>query len=263
MYIPKADLGYGFNNTTLPPKRIVIFSGAGISQPSGIQTFRDSDGLWENHKIDEVCNINTWKNNFELVHEFYNQRREQLKNVEPNAAHFMVAEIVEKYGKDNVYNITQNIDDLFERAGCKEDEIMHVHGNLTKLHCQACGEIWDIGYSKFNTEIDRCPKCNSLKGVKPKIIFFGESAPMYSYMYRAFEYLKNPDSIFIIIGTMGNVVTLTAPLKNKCTTILNNMEPSDYLPETLFTKTYFESCITAVEKIKEDVENFIKTSESR
>lgn len=253
MYIPKASFGY---KGSIPDKKIIIFSGAGLSQPSGIQTFRDADGTWNNHKIEDVCDERTWKKNFNLVHSFYNDRRKQLADAEPNIAHKTIARIVEKYGKDNVYNITQNVDNLLERGGCKENEVMHVHGNLTKLECEACGNQWDIGYTEFNNDTDKCPKCGSVKGTRPKIVFFYGSAPMYSYMYRAGDYTMNPDSIFVCIGTMGNVVDVNSTflMGTPCHKILNNMEPSKDLPEELFNLVYYESCETAITKIEKDID---------
>jgi len=251
VYIPKVEFEY-INGSKIPPKKIIILSGAGISQPSGIKTFRDTNGLWENYNIDEICNEYTWKKNFELVHEFYNQRRVQLKEVQPNEAHKTIARIVKKYGKENVFNITQNVDDLFERAGI---EALHVHGELTKMECTACGNIWDIGYRKFDIKKDRCPKCNSLKGVKPKIVFFNGQAPMYSYMFRAFDYAMNPDSIVIIVGTMGNVIPINHMIMNTpCKCFLNNMESSEHLDEKLFDEIFYESCITAMPKIEQKID---------
>jgi len=258
MYIPKAEFKE-VNGKRIPEKKIIIFSGAGISQPSGIETFRDTDGLWENHKIEDICTESTWKRNFEDVHEFYNQRRVQLGEVQPNEAHKAVQRIVEKYGADNVINVTQNVDDLFERAGV---EALHVHGELTKMECEACGNQWDIEYFKFNTEHDRCPDCKSLKGVRPKIVFFGGQAPMYSYMFRAFDYTMNPDSIVVVVGTMGNVVSVEQMIMGTpCTCILNNMEASKDLPEKLFDKIYYESCETAMQKIEKDIDELWNTDE--
>lgn len=257
MFIPRAN----YNN---PEKKIIIFSGAGLSAESGISTFRDTNGLWENHKIEEVCTEATWKQNFDLIHDFYNQRRLQLAEVVPNAAHEAIARIQDKF-KDNCYVITQNVDDLLERAGVPQ--VLHVHGELTKLDCTACGHKWDIGYTEFS----RCPKCDSLKGVRPSIVFFGGSAPMYSYMFRAFEYLQNPESILIVIGTMGNVVPIrhiigreirkskemsfVKSIKGKA--ILNNLEASEYLPENLFNHVFYEKASETLPKIEEFLdENF-------
>ena len=117
-------------------KGLIIFSGAGISAESGINTFRDTNGLWENHSIKEVCSENTWKHNFEAVHTFYNQRRVQLSEVQPNNAHKVVATLKKQYG-DDCYVITQNVDDLFERAGC--EDVLHVHGELKKWNVPHVG----------------------------------------------------------------------------------------------------------------------------
>ncbi len=235
-------------------KKIIIFSGAGISAESGINTFRDIDGLWENHKIEEICYASNWKKNFELVHKFYNQRRIQLNQVQPNKAHYIVSEIKQKYG-DDCYVVTQNVDDLFERAGC--EDVLHVHGELTKMKCTACGNVWDIGYKEFNTSEDRCPNCYSLQGVKPNVIFFGEDAPKYREMYRAFDAVSSKDSIAVVIGTMGNVVVVDELLKYKlCKKILNNLEPSEYINDEIFNKVYYENATLVIDKIQQDIFNY-------
>ena len=235
-------------------KKIIIFSGAGISAESGINTFRDTNGLWEKHHIEEICTENTWKQNFEAVHTFYNQRRIQLNQVKPNKAHETVATLKKIYGAD-CYVITQNVDDLFERAGC--EDVLHVHGELQKMECTACGNIWDIGHNIFDIEKDRCPKCNSLKGVKPYIVFFGGFASKYREMYRAFEAAKHKDSIVVIIGTMGNVINIENLLENKLgKKILNNLEPSDYIDDNLFDKVYYDKATKTLIKIEEDIQYF-------
>jgi len=235
-------------------KKILIFSGAGISAESGISTFRDSNGLWNNHNIEEICSQDTWKHNFEAIHTFYNQRRIQLDEVQPNKAHHLVAKIKQQYG-DDCYVITQNVDDLFERAGCID--VLHVHGELTKMECTACGHVWNIGYDLFDTQKDRCPKCNSLKGVKPYIVFFGGHAPEYRTMYKAFESARHRDSIVVVIGTMGNVINIESLIKNKlCTKILNNLEPSEYIDDTIFNKVYYDKVTTTHSKIEEDIQHF-------
>lgn len=235
-------------------KKIIIFSGAGISQPSGISTFRDSNGLWENHKIEEICNENAWKNNFEAVHKFYNQRRTQLAEVQPNIAHKTVAKIIEKYGEENVINVTQNVDDLFERAGV---EALHLHGDLTRLKCEACGHNWSVGHQAFNIETDRCSKCNSLKAVRPDIVFFYGHAPNYIEMYKAFDYTMHKNSIVIVIGTMGNVVNISQMLwSTPCKKILCNMEESEYIKTDNFDAVYYESVETAIHKIVQNIEDW-------
>ncbi len=225
-------------------KKILIFSGAGISAESGISTFRDSNGLWENYNVEDICTQSTWEKNFELVHQFYNQRRAQLNSVEPNLAHKTVAKIKQIYG-DDCYVITQNVDDLFERAGC--EDVLHVHGELTKMECTKCGNIWDIGYEEFDVSADICPNCSSHKGVKPYIVFFGGSAIKYRDMYRAFDICSNKDSIVVIVGTMGNVVFVEDFLRHKpCKKILNNLNQSMYLDANIFDEVYYENATTAL-----------------
>jgi len=255
MYIPKADFGYGKSDgRRVPEKKIVVFTGAGISAPSGISTFRDANGLWENHKIEEICNENTWRDNFEAVHKFYNERRMQLSTVKQNVSHEAIVKLIEKYGANNIYNITQNVDDLFERAG---GDVLHVHGELTKMECEGCNHVWEIGYNAFDVHKDVCPNCKKVEDVRPKIVFFYGQAPMYTYMMRAFDYTMNPDTIVVVIGTMGNVVDVNNMLVGTpCKKILCNMEPSRDLPTGMFDKVYFESCETAIHNIVSDIDKY-------
>lgn len=238
-------------------KKLIIFSGAGISAESGINTFRDTNGLWENHSIKEICSEYTWKQNFEAVHSFYNQRRVQLSEVQPNNAHKVVATLKKQYG-DDCYVITQNVDDLFERAGC--EDVLHVHGELGKMECTACGNIWDLEHKIFDIERDRCPKCHSLRGVKPYIVFFGGQAPLYRDMYKAFESARHKDSIVVIIGTMGNVVNVESFIEHElCKKILNNLEPSEHIDDTIFDKVYYEKATTALLEIEKNIQDFWNT----
>lgn len=247
---------YGKNKIT--PK-IIVFSGAGLSAESGISTFRDSNGLWENYKIDEICNEYTWKQNFEKVHNFYNERRTQLANVQPNEAHKTIKRMHDKFGDDLII-ITQNVDDMLERAGIPRENILHLHGFLTEMECKACGYNWDISYYEFNIETDRCPKCDSLKGVKPNIVFFNGQAPMYTYLYRALEYLEHPDSKLIIIGTMGNVVPVDEFTRHihKSKKILNNLEESEFINAGNFEHVFYEPASTALPKIEEILKDWSK-----
>ncbi|NOX15194.1 MAG: NAD-dependent deacetylase, partial [Epsilonproteobacteria bacterium] len=147
---------------------------------------------------------------------------------------------------------TQNVDDLFERAGCKD--VIHVHGELTKMECRACGNFWDIGYKKFDTTKDRCPKCGSLKGAKPFIVFFGGQSPQYISMYRAFERCENSESLLIVVGTMGNVVPIDSLIEGtSCKKILNNLEKSSYINDKLYDEVYYEKATTAMPKIEESI----------
>lgn len=202
-------------------KKIVIISGAGLSADSGISTFRGNDGTWDNHDLDVVCNFNTWERNFDAVHDFYNERRKMLRTVKPNPMHTLLTEFESKY---EVYHFTQNIDDLLERAGCKN--VIHVHGSLTKMSCEQCGEIWDIGYTAFDSG-NHCPDCGSHKKVKPAVVFFNENAPRYAYMWAKLSELK-PDDVLIIIGTSGVVLPINDIVASvPCRKVLNNLETGD------------------------------------
>jgi len=174
-------------------KKLAVLSGAGISAESGINTFRDSDGLWENYNVMEVASIEGWYQNPELVIDFYNQRRKQLAHVEPNEAHKIIAKLEDFY---EVNIITQNVDNLHERAG--STQIIHLHGELTKV-CSADrkNHVNDIGYKSFKFG-DLSPDGQLLR---PFIVWFGEDVPL---IYQATEIVAQAD-IIIIIGTSLNV----------------------------------------------------------
>jgi NAD-dependent deacetylase len=180
----------------------MIFSGAGISADSGIKTFRDGDGLWENHSVEQVATAHTWKRNPEMVHAFFNARRAELVPAEPNPAHHMVKRMMDRY---DAVNITQNVDDLFEKAGC--ENVVHVHGRLSDMKCEACGRKFDVGSRAWDYTVDRC-ECGCRKGVRPGIVMFGDNAPLYSVMYRRVEQLKDNDGVLVVIGTSGQVIAI-------------------------------------------------------
>lgn len=174
-------------------KKIVVFSGAGMSAESGIKTFRDTGGLWEEYKIEDVATYNAWTKNQKLVLDFYNQRRKQVMEASPNAAHRMVAGLQEEF---DVQVITQNIDDLHERAGSKN--VLHLHGEIMKSRSSQWSElIYDIKEWELK-EGDLCERGAQLR---PHIVWFGEAVPE---MVRA-EMLTQEADIFITIGTSLNV----------------------------------------------------------
>jgi len=199
---------------------LVVFTGAGLSAESGLPTFRGGDGLWEGHLIDQVCNQLTWKRNAEAVHRFYNDRRAAAAKADPNRAHRLLASWQDRY---RCTLITQNIDDLLERAGARD--VMHVHGRLSAMRCEACGTSWEIGAAPWSPETGRCPKCASRRGVRPDVIFFHERAPRYLDMWRVFKKLRSVD-LLVVIGTDGAVIPIgqiadEAP----CRTVLNVLSP--------------------------------------
>ncbi|PHR54376.1 MAG: NAD-dependent deacetylase [Arcobacter sp.] len=225
--------------------KVIIFSGAGISAESGISTFRDSGGLWENHSVYDICSADSLEKNKELTLGFYNKRREELKNVEPNYAHKVITELNAKY-PDNISIITQNVDDLFERSGCAE--VMHLHGYLTRLKCvnKECDYRVDIGYSSQKGE--SCLKCDN--ELRPDIVFFGEEAPFYEKLYRE---LKDCEML-VVIGTSGEVIDVNFLRRGIKHTILNNLEPSKAINTKKFTKVLYKPCTQAIDEIIVDIE---------
>lgn len=170
-------------------KKVIVLTGAGISAESGIKTFRDSDGLWEEYRIEDVATYDAWLRNPALVLEFYNRRRTQLASVLPNRAHHALVMLEQKY---NVRIITQNVDDLHERAG--SSCILHLHGELTKVRSTANPElVTDIGYS----EIGQGDKCSLGSQLRPHIVWFGEAVPL---IQEASELTMQAD-ILLVIGT--------------------------------------------------------------
>ena len=169
-------------------KKIVVLTGAGMSAESGISTFRDSNGLWENHDIMEVASPIGWKNNPALVLDFYNKRRAQLKEVQPNKGHEILAELEQNF---NVQIITQNVDDLHERAG--STHVLHLHGELFKVRSTLDEQlIYD-----WKTDLNIGDKCEKDAQLRPHIVWFGEQVPMIAV---AEKMTRNAD-IFIVIGT--------------------------------------------------------------
>jgi len=150
-------------------KKIVVLSGSGISQESGLKTFREMGGLWEEHDVTEVATPEAWENNRKLVLEFYNERRKQLLNAKPNKAHFLLAELESSY---DVEIITQNVDDLHERAG--SSKILHLHGELRKARSSVNpSEI----YTLDGWELKENNVCKAGFPLRPHIVWFGESVP--------------------------------------------------------------------------------------
>ena len=174
-------------------KKIVVLSGAGISAESGLSTFRDSNGLWENYSVEEVASIEGWYRNPRLVLDFYNARRTQLASSKPNDAHKLIAELEQFY---EVTVITQNIDNLHEKGG--SHHIIHLHGELTKA-CSENGKkfVTDIGYRN----IEYGEKAADGARLRPFIVWFGEEVPLLD---KAIEEVKKAN-ILIIIGTSLNV----------------------------------------------------------
>lgn len=183
-------------------KKIVVFSGAGISAESGLATFRDSDGLWENHSIEEVATPEAWRKDDQLVNRFYNLRRKQLLQVQPNVAHKALVALESKF---DVNIVTQNVDDLHERAG--SSSVLHLHGELLKVRSTG-DDAYIIPWPKWELrKQDCCPKGFQLR---PHIVWFGEQVPN---MIKAESIVQQAD-IIIVVGTSLNVYPAAGLIAN-------------------------------------------------
>ncbi len=202
-------------------KTIVILTGAGISAESGLATFRDNNGLWCNHRVEDVATPEAYMRNPALVQQFYNMRRAQLKEAHPNAAHVALGKLQREY-PGRVIIITQNVDDLHDRA---PSEVLHMHGELKKARCSASEEIFEW---HDDIQVDTpCPCCKKPARLRPHIVWFGE---MPLYMDMISHVLRECD-LFLSIGTSGNVYPAAGFVQEVRTfgkghTVELNMEPS-------------------------------------
>jgi NAD-dependent deacetylase len=177
----------------MPKKRLVVFTGAGISAESGIKTFRDAGGLWEQYRIEDVATPEAWQKNPALVLDFYNQRRKQVMEAQPNAAHYLIAELQKKF---DVQVVTQNIDNLHERAGSKQ--VLHLHGEIMKARSSVDPHLI---YSLDTSEIKLGDLCRKGSQLRPHIVWFGEMVPEMDTA----NILATNAELFVVIGTSLNV----------------------------------------------------------
>ncbi len=200
---------------------IVILTGAGISAESGLKTFRGADGLWEGHRVEDVATPEAYGRDPELVHQFYDARRARLSEVEPNAAHHALARLDAEWAGE-LLMVTQNVDDLHERAGARR--LLHMHGELTSGWCLACDERF--GWDGPMGEGASCPICQIAGRVRPDIVWFGE---MPYEMERIDQALANCD-LFVSIGTSGAVYPAAGFVQTArycgAKTLEINLEPS-------------------------------------
>ena len=170
-------------------KKIVVFTGAGVSADSGLSTFRDADGLWANYRIEDVCTPEALARNRSLVIEFYNKRRKELLSTEPNPAHYAIAELEKHF---DVQVVTQNVDDLHERAGSKR--VTHLHGELMKLRSERNSELI-VPIEGWEQTLDARAEDGAL--LRPHIVFFGESVPMFDTA----THIAAEADLMIVVGT--------------------------------------------------------------
>lgn len=203
-----------------PSESIVILTGAGISAESGVRTFRAADGLWEEHRIEDVATPEAFHRDPDLVQRFYNERRRQLKLVEPNAAHRALAAL-EQAWPGGVLLVTQNVDDLHERAGSSNP--IHMHGELRKVRCLGCGlvSVWDEDVHPDS----RCSGCGRPR-LRPHIVWFGEMPFELARIGRALSTC----GLFVAIGTSGHVYPaagFVGQVGTSAHTLELNLEPSE------------------------------------
>jgi NAD-dependent deacetylase len=206
---------------TMDVRNIVILTGAGVSAESGLATFRGADGLWEGHRVEDVATPEAYLRDPALVHAFYDARRSKLGTVEPNAAHTALARLDAEWPGELLL-ITQNVDDLHERAGFKR--LLHMHGELAKGWCLSCDERF--GWEGAMGEGSCCPRCRASGQVRPDIVWFGE---MPYEMERIDEALHACD-LFVSIGTSGAVYPAAGFVQTAkycgARTLEINLEPS-------------------------------------
>jgi len=212
-------------------KKIVVLTGAGISAESGISTFRDADGLWEGHDIMEVASPIGWHNNKALVLDFYNKRRIQLFTVLPNEAHKALVDLEQHY---QVSIITQNVDDLHERAGSKN--VLHLHGELLKVRSVKNSKL----IYNWNTDLNIGDLCEEKSQLRPHIVWFGEEVPM---LEKAIEITSKAD-ILMIIGTSMQVY----PAANLINFIATEIPVYFIDPKPAIQKNYFPNLTVISEK---------------
>ncbi|MEQ8443644.1 MAG: NAD-dependent deacylase [Alphaproteobacteria bacterium] len=228
---------------------IVVLTGAGISKESGLSTFRDADGIWATVNIEDVATPEAFKRDPERVHAFYNDRRAGLtaSDIRPNAAHEALARL-EREWPGEVLVVTQNIDDLHERAGTMN--LIHMHGELLKARCGGCGNIapWAVNL----TVKTPCPACGRKGGMRPHVVWFGEMPFMMDTIY---EWLGRC-GLFLSIGTSGNVYPAAGFVgavrdAGKAQTVEINLEPSE--GATLFHETVYGKATEMVPQIVDQV----------
>lgn len=232
-------------------QNIVVLTGAGVSQESGLDTFRCADGIWSKVRLEDVATPEAFERNPVLVHDFYNDRRMHLDDpdVRPNAAHEALARL-EREWPGEVLIVTQNIDDLHERAGSRN--LLHMHGELHKVRCEACTSLFQW-YVELTVDT-ACPACGHLGGMRPHVVWFGE---MPLDMARIYSTLGQC-SLFMSIGTSGNVYPAAGFVSHvrevtDAHTVELNLEPSSganqfaqhiYGPASEIVPDYVEKILT-------------------
>ena len=224
--------------------KIVAFTGAGISKESGIKTFRDDDGLWNNYSIKDVATLEGWGKNPQKVLDFYNERKSEMSSVEPNKAHRYLSKLE---GKHDVTVITQNVDDLHERSG--SSNVLHLHGEMKKMRSS---EYEDLLYD-YNKDIKLGDKCEQGFQLRPHVVFFGENPYNVEESYKALE----DCDLLLIIGTSLQITytlnLLSSIDEEKTEVIYIDPEPDDFMDGITHVTYIKENATTGVGKIVEEL----------
>lgn len=229
-------------------KKIVFLTGAGISAESGIKTFRDSDGLWEGHKVEDVATVAGWRKDRQKVLDFYNERRKQMSSVEPNEAHILIAQLEREF---DVVVITQNVDDLHERGG--SSDVMHLHGELAKM-CSSMDKTKTLPYID---DIKLGDKHEDGSQIRPFIVWFGEDVTMID---DAIRQVKTADFL-VIVGTSLEVYPaagLMGYAKSSCELFYIDPKPKMNTGVAQYFTIIKKSATTGV---KEFVDNLLTNEE--
>lgn len=228
---------------------VVILTGAGISAESGLPTFRDSNGLWEGHHVEDVATPEAFERNPVLVHRFYNLRRAAVRLVQPNAAHLALARLQNEH-LGRVTLITQNVDDLHERAG--SGEVIHMHGNVMETLCASCRETGHCDHDM--SELDCCSSCRLVGHMRPNIVWFGE----IPYHLDTIQSALHDADIFAAIGTSGQVYpaagfvrtvpenTITVEINNQSTSISRDFMQHRIGPATEIVPKWVDQLLAGV-----------------
>ena len=233
-------------------KRLFFITGAGLSAESGIPTFRETGGLWEDYDVDEICNIATFYINYNKVHNFYNKLRVNLQNYEPNEAHHFIAEQQKKY---NATHITTNVDDLAERAN---GSVLHLHGILTEVveNYNSANEDYSVLKCNYNEYI---PKDGVI--AKPNVVMFGESITfidgkkqqLYKELYEILDSLTKNDTV-IIIGSSDTVLNFSSKVGLATNAYTVNVNPKKNTNDSVFDVNIYKPVTEALEELSNIIE---------
>lgn len=228
-------------------KKVLIFSGAGISTENGNLTLNNTNRFWDEDNINIICSVEVYRDDPQRINTFYDARRADLRDQAPNASHEMVARLKRKY-PDRIEVITENIDDLFERAGCPD--VIHLNGTLREMQCTDCGTHVDLGYEPQKDMV--CPGCRRSKYLRHNVVMLGESAPMYKKLGDAVD----DCDLLVVIGSNSKVARISFYAKRFEKSILNNLTMHEFF-DNYFTTVYYDKPTVAAPIIEAEIERFL------